>query len=44
VKKEQDGRKSLRRLKHTVGCNDSKRRRRIANLRFVIPCIVVEFK
>jgi hypothetical protein len=28
VKKEQNGRKSLRRLKPTVGCNASKRRRR----------------
>jgi hypothetical protein len=28
VKKEQNGRKSLRRLKPTVGCNVSKRRRR----------------
>jgi hypothetical protein len=28
VKKEQYGRKSLRRLKPTVGCNASKRRRR----------------
>jgi len=30
VKKEQNGRKSLRRLKPTVGCNASKRRRRIS--------------
>jgi hypothetical protein len=29
VKKEQNGRKSLRRLKPTVGCNASKRRRRL---------------
>ena len=28
MKKEQNGRKSLRRLKPTVGCNASKRRRR----------------
>jgi hypothetical protein len=28
VKKEQNGRKSLRRLKPAVGCNASKRRRR----------------
>jgi len=28
VKKEQNGRKSLRRLKPTVGCNATKRRRR----------------
>jgi hypothetical protein len=28
VKKEQNGRKSLRRLKPIVGCNASKRRRR----------------
>jgi len=28
VKKEQNGRKSLRRLKPTVGCNAIKRRRR----------------
>jgi len=28
VKKEQNGRESLRRLKPTVGCNASKRRRR----------------
>ena len=28
MKKGQNGRKSLRRLKPTVGCNDSKRRRR----------------
>jgi hypothetical protein len=28
VKKGQNGRKSLRRLKPTVGCNASKRRRR----------------
>jgi hypothetical protein len=27
VKKEQNGRKSLRRLKPTVGCNANKRRR-----------------
>jgi hypothetical protein len=32
VKKEQNGRESLRRLKHTVGCNASKRRRRRYNL------------
>ena len=28
MKKEQNGRKSLRRLKPTVGCNASKRRRK----------------
>jgi len=28
VRKEQDGRKSLRRLKPTVGCNAIKRRRK----------------
>jgi hypothetical protein len=28
IKKEQNGRKSLRRLKPIVGCNASKRRRR----------------
>jgi hypothetical protein len=28
VKKEQNGRKSLRRLKATVGCNASKRKRK----------------
>ena len=28
MKKEQNGRKSLRRLKATVGCKDSRRRRR----------------
>jgi len=32
VKKEQNGRKSLRRLKPTVGCNASKRRRKKKNL------------
>jgi len=34
VKKEQNGRKSLRRLKPTVGCNAIKRRRKIYNSRF----------
>jgi hypothetical protein len=29
VKKEQNGKESLRRLKPTVGCNPSKRKRRI---------------
>jgi hypothetical protein len=32
VKKEQNGRKSLRRLKHTVGCNASKKRRIVSTL------------
>jgi hypothetical protein len=32
VKKEQNGRGSLRRLKPTVGCNGSKRRRRRMNV------------
>jgi hypothetical protein len=37
VKKEQNGRVSLRRLKPTVGCNASKRRRRRGNKIFVVP-------
>ena len=32
MKKEQNGRKSLRRLKPTVGCNASKRRRRSVHM------------
>ena len=36
MKKEQNGRKSLRRLKPTVGCNDSKRRRRNMSVKFNI--------
>jgi hypothetical protein len=34
LKKEQNGRKSQRRLKPTVGCNASKRRRRSYNISF----------
>jgi hypothetical protein len=42
VKKEQNGRKSPRRLKPTVGCNASKRRRKIyITLGFVSPCIII---
>jgi hypothetical protein len=32
VKKEQTGRKSLRRLKPTVGCNASKRKKKFVDL------------
>jgi len=36
VKKEQNGRKSLRRLKPTVGCNASKRKNIIVHLIILI--------
>jgi hypothetical protein len=40
VKKEQNGRESLRRLKPTVGCNASKRRRKRKRRRRVRSLIV----
>jgi hypothetical protein len=37
VKKEQNGRKSLRKLKPIVGCNASQRRRRIRSVVTYVP-------
>ena len=42
MKKEQNGRESLRRLKLIVGCNASKRRRRIfITEEFIAKCLLI---
>jgi len=42
VKKEQNGRESLRRLKPTLGCNASKRRRRSSYNDFMVKGLKIE--
>jgi hypothetical protein len=44
VKKEQNGRESLRRLKPIEGCNASSRRRRNRKKQPMIKCIDIQIK